>query len=1699
MVSAAEPLLVDLDLLAQDEWTPTVTKAGASLDVLEGQVTSVSAAIERFNALASQTSEPLAAVGESGQAAASGLDAEASAASSAAGENQALLDALASLQGQMASLETSTEDLIQINQMLVVSEDEAAVAIEANTVALGENAAASGTADTKARSFGSGGLLSVHTMAMLGATAVAGLTVETLRLGAGLETADAKLVSFAGVGQQEIAGINQSLLTMSSQTGEAPRKLAQGLYFIESAGYAGAGGMHILEQSTHLAMAAQTDAKTVADVATSALKAYGLSASDVGHVLDVLTATTVAGKMEFSDLAGSLGRVLPVAAQSGVSLEQVGAAIATMTQKGLSADEAVTAVRGMLLNLEAPSKQTRTELESLGLTADQVRQSIRDKGLLATLSDLIDRAHGNMDALHNLIPNVRALTGALADAGTSGKDYQAALDGIQNSQGKAAAAWQNYEQTASASMDRLKGTILADLTEIGGSADKALQPAIDSLNKLLGLVSTPGSTGANIVGRGASFLYGLTPMGQIQNEISGAQGIYGDLQNGDYAAAGFGAAAEAVRIFPILGPAAAQGLGFLEDKFRSGTQASREYATGVQEARNALQGLASNQTNPFMQRDVVNSTLEDLYGQQRNTLAALDAAKHSGNKTAVDDIQKQADLLRGQIQGYLDDLTVIDQKVQSLQQKATLEPDFTRQEQQARLAGRDTPQNQPYLQDLAAAASTPIPTTAIDNLRTAVQLADAAEQSATLHLNELLNKPNAQQNDTNLQLALATQYIDGLDIAIAKAVPNSAEYNHLIQQRADYYNNVIGPLTTVQKAEGDTANAIKLINQEYQDHAISADQARAALDQLASGTQTYKGVVVEVSAADQQQIDAERRVIDSHEQAKAATDQLVGSVQAHVDASGRLEGILPGVGEGIDSVRAASENAVPSIEQIGAASQTTATKVAGASDDMKTDLGSVGDARPDLSGYEGDLVGKAAAAGAAARAAIEAQLANIQAQAAVNIVTHISQDFGPSIPAVPAGSPTGFTDSAPAGVPMSMLALTDATDEGDTSETDTGGRLSYMSSGPKPPPTPKPGAIHVSPKPPAVANGSPGGRGGRSGGGSGGTRGQAQAIAAEHQAMRADAQDIQNQVNEALAEFDALVHPDGKNALLARLTADLTSSDSVAGIADAERILFREAVVSGSSGVNASADQLVQSWLSAASKGITDPAKLDQLRSQAQQMLSALADVMPDVASTVATNKQIDLASAFFGQLANPDAVKSLEQRALSVLKEGQPDGEEAIRHMLFGDGIPTDKQAKAASQVATGLRDDILKNIDLNDPNSIALAQQRLATLYAALQDEANRLHLTIPVDVGAGGSGGISPDIGSGGLTPPSSRQTPEDAEAQGLRAVDNITGNNRDAHFVDDLAQQVADAITSGKVGTASALLAKAGTRANVQKVFEKAQSLIQSLAEDAGAKVQQLNDLTTAGTFAAQVAPHPLPNEDQVTDRTIQAELNPGSAESRQHYLAQQVADAIKRGDTKTAQALLASSNRKDFQGVVSEARQILKDDAAAAGTATSELDQENHNLNTAATSAAPTAGSQMSPEEQQAQRDKEEKAKHTPGYYSSPELEAQAQAANKAGNKEMQDDVVGFIEAMSKEGYVGYYNAEMLMHAQENLNLLTYQNHLQEQILENAKLQAEYQKTHPVVVHAYAMVNGRIVGAETTYYSGQQQEMAALGMPQGGRG
>lgn len=314
---------------------------------------------------------------------------------------------------------------------------------------------------------------------------IVGAGVAAVKTASDFEKSMSKITALVGVAADEVASMEGAVRSMATQFGKSATEAADALFFITSAGLRGSVATDTLAASLKASAIGLGETATIADLATSALNAYGADTISASQATDVLTAAVREGKLEAGELAGSMGRVLPLSSAMGVSFNEVGAAFAALSRTGTNAAEAATQIRGILSSLLRPTKQSEEAMAGLGLSAEGLRTQIREEGLLSTLKILAERFDGNEAAAAAVFGNIRALSGVLDLMGANVATTEQIFANMADTTGTVDEAFSVMSETASFQFAQAMAEVKEVLLTIGQDIMPLVTSVVESLSGAL--------------------------------------------------------------------------------------------------------------------------------------------------------------------------------------------------------------------------------------------------------------------------------------------------------------------------------------------------------------------------------------------------------------------------------------------------------------------------------------------------------------------------------------------------------------------------------------------------------------------------------------------------------------------------------------------------------------------------------------------------------------------------------------------------------------------------------------------------------------------------------------------------------------------------------------------------------------------------------------------------------------------------------------------------------------------------------------------------------------------------------------------------------------------------------------------------------------------------------------------------------------
>lgn len=323
-------------------------------------------------------------------------------------------------------------------------------------------------------------------MKRTGANLTRNLTMPIIAVGAAsakmaldFDKSMTKINTLVGVSAEEVEKLKKQVLELSGKTATAPNELAEGLYFLTSAGLSGTDAMEALEQVSKGVASGLGESADLANVAAAAQNAYGKETLSASKALDIFGGMVKTGMFDASELSQVLGTQLGLAASLGISFEEVGAMISTYTKTTGDANAATTGLSGVMMSFAKITPKQAAALDDVGLSAKSVKEMLSKKGLQGTLLEMQKRFKANNIPLSEFFSKSQSLKAVLGVLGNQTETYTEILDDLGDSVGFVDNAFEKTSQTSSFKMEQALNSLKVAATQLG----QELFPVVDAIAK----------------------------------------------------------------------------------------------------------------------------------------------------------------------------------------------------------------------------------------------------------------------------------------------------------------------------------------------------------------------------------------------------------------------------------------------------------------------------------------------------------------------------------------------------------------------------------------------------------------------------------------------------------------------------------------------------------------------------------------------------------------------------------------------------------------------------------------------------------------------------------------------------------------------------------------------------------------------------------------------------------------------------------------------------------------------------------------------------------------------------------------------------------------------------------------------------------------------------------------------------------------
>lgn len=336
-------------------------------------------------------------------------------------------------------------------------------------------------------------------------TPLIGVGVAAAKVGGDFEAQMSRVKAISGATGDTFEQMKQQAIDLGAKTAFSAKESAAGMENLASAGFNAQEIMQAMPGLLDLAAVSGGDVAMASENAASALRQFGIDASDAGHVADVFARAAADTNAECNDMGYALKYAGTAAHTAGWSFESTAAAIGIMSNAGIKGEQAGTTLRGALTRLMNPTDAMYNKFQELGIAINNHDGSM--KSLSEIIAELREKTKGLGDDQRNsalaTIFGTNALSGMLALIDAGPEKLDSLTKSLQNSDGAADEMARTMQDNANSSIEQMMGALESAAIVIQKILAPSIRKVADAISGLVEkFVSAPESTQKLIVAIG---------------------------------------------------------------------------------------------------------------------------------------------------------------------------------------------------------------------------------------------------------------------------------------------------------------------------------------------------------------------------------------------------------------------------------------------------------------------------------------------------------------------------------------------------------------------------------------------------------------------------------------------------------------------------------------------------------------------------------------------------------------------------------------------------------------------------------------------------------------------------------------------------------------------------------------------------------------------------------------------------------------------------------------------------------------------------------------------------------------------------------------------------------------------------------------------------------------------------------------------
>ena len=319
--------------------------------------------------------------------------------------------------------------------------------------------------------------------AVAGTAALVGIGKKVYDIAGGFESQMSRVQAISGATGNSFTKLRDQAIDLGAKTAFSATESAKGMENLASAGFSANEIMAAMPGMLNLAAVSGGDVALASENSATALRGFGLEASQAGHVSDVFARAAADTNAEVADMSEAMKYIAPVAHSMGLSIEEVAASIGILSDAGIKGSQAGTTLRGALARLAKPTAAMQDTMSNLGLSFYD------SQGNMKSMTDQISMLQ---NAFKGLTPEQQqnalvtlygqeSLSGMMALVAAGPDKLNKLTKSLENSNGAAEQMAKTMQNNLKSKVEQLGGALESVAIRVGDRLFPLIAPQIEKL------------------------------------------------------------------------------------------------------------------------------------------------------------------------------------------------------------------------------------------------------------------------------------------------------------------------------------------------------------------------------------------------------------------------------------------------------------------------------------------------------------------------------------------------------------------------------------------------------------------------------------------------------------------------------------------------------------------------------------------------------------------------------------------------------------------------------------------------------------------------------------------------------------------------------------------------------------------------------------------------------------------------------------------------------------------------------------------------------------------------------------------------------------------------------------------------------------------------------------------------------------------